>query len=68
MGYAFVLGQCGACRRTFTFNPLFVPSLNNIPFCKDCIAKANVVRAEKGLEPLVIHPEAYEPLNEEQLP
>ena len=68
MGYAFVIGHCGACRKVFTFNPLYVPSLNNIPFCRECIEAANVLRKEKGMESISIHPEAYEPINEEQLP
>lgn len=30
------------------------------PICKTCILRANELRLKNGLEPLVIHPQAYE--------
>ncbi len=61
MGYMIVMGLCGGCGTPFGFNPRYVPSLNNIPFCPFCIQEANKIRAEKGLPPHVPHPEAYDP-------
>ena len=69
MTFVSVIGDCYGCKRIFSFNPDFVPSLrvNGIkePFCKSCIDKANPVRIANGLEPLRIHPMAYEPNEEE---
>jgi hypothetical protein len=67
MGYAFMIGTCGQCGRAFTFNPLHVPSLHNRPFCQNCIEMANPIRIGRGLEPIKIHPQAYEACNEEEL-
>ena len=67
MGYAFCFGVCGICNRDFAFNPKYVPSKKGTPFCKDCMDLVNQKREEKGLEPFTIHPQAYEPLAEEEL-
>ena len=60
-------GSCGACGGLFTFNPRWVPSLNNVAFCGPCMAAANAKREALGLNPHPIHPEAYEPLPEQEL-
>lgn len=67
MGYVTAFSPCGACKRPFTYNPNYVPSLKGAPFCESCIKAANKIRGENGLEPLLIHPQAYEPLREEEL-
>ncbi len=71
MGYAYCIGQCLFCRKTFNFNPVYVPSLRvngtKEPVCERCITEANVKRKERGNAPLTIHPEAYEPCPEEEL-
>ena len=59
MGYYFLVANCGSCKRRFTCNPHLVPSLNNIPFCKDCIDRANPQRIKNGLQPITYHPDAY---------
>lgn len=65
MGYMFVLGNCFACKRPFTFNATWVPSITvegtREPVCADCMAAANAKRVGMGLDPHPIHPEAYEP-------
>lgn len=66
MAYMFVIGSCVACRATITFNPTWVPSIrvngSREPLCPACHARWNQIhRVSKGLEPLPIHPEAYEP-------
>ena len=65
------ISNCYGCKLPFSFNPHFVPSLtiNGVkePFCQSCIERANIIRAEKGMAPLVPHPQAYEPLPEEDL-
>lgn len=71
MGYAMCMSPCYQCKRVFSYNPHFVPSLTvygtREPFCRDCIERANPIRVAKGLEPIVPHPQAYEPLPEEEL-
>ena len=67
-GYVFMTAICGSCKRPFSFNPLKVPSLNNVPFCKHCVDAANSIRKEKGLPPIVYADDAYEPMLESELP
>jgi hypothetical protein len=65
MGYMFVLGNCFACHRPFTFNATWVPSImvegTRHPVCANCMAAANAERVAMGLEPHPINPNAYEP-------
>jgi hypothetical protein len=71
MGYALVFGSCISCMRTFGFNPLRVPSIRvngeKEPVCRECIERANPLRKKNGLPEFTIHPEAYEPVNENEL-
>jgi hypothetical protein len=67
MGYAIAMGQCLACRRVFSFNPVRVPSLHGEPVCESCMALANERRVAAGVPPHPIHPEAYGPCNEAEL-
>ena len=60
-----LMAPCLVCRRVFGSNPSFVPSKDNEPVCEACMGSLNALRAESGLDPLPIHPEAYEPLSEE---
>jgi len=54
-----------------SFNPLRVPSIliegEKEPVCRVCIEQANPERIKNGLPPIEIHPEAYEPCNENEL-
>ena len=71
MGYVQVYCTCYQCKMVFVGNPLYVPSLTiagvKEPFCKSCIDNANVIRKERGLEPLKIHPDAYKAEPEENI-
>ncbi len=71
-GYVICTGVCYGCKQLFTFNPLYVPSLTidgvREPFCRACIERANIIRKDKGMPPLEIHPKGYEPLPEQELP
>lgn len=71
MTYAICFGTCFGCGRTFGFNPVYVPSINQNgqrePICADCVAVANPARVANGLQPIVVHPEAYEPVEESEL-
>jgi hypothetical protein len=67
MGYVTAMSPCGQCGRIICYNPNYVPSLNNVPFCKDCITLANPIRVKNGLPLITIHPNAYEPLPEDEL-
>lgn len=65
MGYMIVIGECFGCGRVFGFHPVHVPSIpvNGVrqPVCEACIVRANPQRIANGLEPVVPHPDAYEP-------
>jgi len=67
MGYAYCTGPCETCGKLFVFNPRKVPSMDNKVFCRECVEEANEIRKEKGLEPHFIAPNAYEPVDEEEL-
>jgi len=72
-GYAICWGPCFGCKRLFGFNPLRVPSIvvhgERVPICRACVERANSLRKHMG-EPLFPepHPDAYEPIPEEELP
>lgn len=70
-GYVFVMGPCLVCKRPFSFNPNRVPSFpikgNREPICAGCMAVINAKRIHAGEEPLHVHPEAYQPIPEEEL-
>lgn len=73
MGYVMMMAPCCLCGQPFSFNPHYVPSIkdqNGVkqPMCKPCVTWANEERKKAGVEPWPDpHPEAYEPLNEEEL-
>ena len=68
MGYAFCIGSCFCCNKVFGFNPMSVPSYKNEPLCESCVTEVNAVRIEKGLEPFPIAENAYQPVDENELP
>ena len=66
MGYMFAIGECINCGVVLSFNPEKVPSVRingkREPLCSLCHGKWNEIhRVSEGLEPVPIHPEAYEP-------
>lgn len=71
MGYALAFSACCSCHRVFGYNPIRVPSVrvNGVrePVCRECIERANPLRKQAGLPELVIHPDAYEPVEESEL-
>jgi len=67
MSCVLLYASCLFCKRPFSCNPSFVPSLKNRPICKSCIGAANIIRGKMGLEPLTYHNQAYEPLPENEL-
>ena len=71
MGYALMFGTCIGCKKPFGFNPNRVPSIRvdgqREPVCLECVSLANPERIARGLEPIVPHPQAYEPCNEDEL-
>ena len=77
-GYVQIIGPCFVCGRTFAFNPHRVPSYDpslddptkpagRQPICEPCIEHANRNRVARGLEPWVVHPDAYEAIPEHEL-
>jgi len=69
--YAILFTPCFSCESVIGCNPIHVPSIvwkgSRRPICKDCVEMVNPFRIENGLEPIQIHPEAYEPVPEGQL-
>lgn len=71
--YAMCLGPCCCCKVLFSFNPHRVPSFRRTPesprepICRACVEKANEIRVQKGLDPIVILDGAYNPLPAEEL-
>jgi len=70
-GFAFVTSPCFSCHRVFSYNPVRVPSIrvqgNREPVCLQCMTLANRRRKEMGMEPHFIYPDAYEPVDEDEL-
>lgn len=70
--YAFACSACYGCKRTFTYNPVRVPSINingsREPICQVCVDRVNPRRIANGLEPIVPHPDAYGACHESELP
>ena len=66
-GYVSAVAPCGQCGRIFSFNPVKVPSLNNVPFCRACVDAANPLRVRNGLDPIHYDDDAYEACAEEEL-
>lgn len=71
MGYALGMSACYGCKRIFCYNPNRVPTIpingSREPVCRTCIERANPERIKRGLEPIVPLPDAYEPLDEDEL-
>jgi hypothetical protein len=51
----------------FAFNPVRVPSLNNVAFCQTCVDAANPLRVKNGLPPIVYSADAYSAVDENEL-
>lgn len=66
-GFAFAMGTCLACKKTFTFHPSFVPALGGEPVCESCMELVNEKRKAMGLDPHPIHPRAYDVAEENEL-
>jgi hypothetical protein len=71
MGYALCTSECFGCHRIFSYNPMRVPSIringNRKPICLECVKRANPIRAENGLPPIVPAPDAYDACDESEL-
>lgn len=63
-----MIGDCAGCGRVIHFNPVRVPSIRpggvggKQPLCEACFNRWNQIhRISKGLEPVPLDPNAYEP-------
>ena len=70
MPFMMCYGLCYGCQRLFHYNPNRVPSLRDAEgvrqaICWDCVARANVTRAQNGLALIEPLPGAYEACAEE---
>lgn len=70
-GYAFMVSPCVGCGRVFTYNPHRVPSItvrgSREPICQACVDAVNPTRVANGLDPIVVLPDAYDAIPEEEL-
>jgi hypothetical protein len=69
MGYLLATGGCVACGKLISYNPDRVPSItvngSRQAICRGCFEKWNKIhRTSKGLDPVKLNPDAYEPLKE----
>lgn len=72
-GFVWCIGNCVACGVPIQYNPNRVPSItvngSRQALCKSCFARWNQIhRTSKGLEPVPLDPQAYEPAPESDLP
>jgi hypothetical protein len=71
MSYALCTSFCFGCGQMFSFNPVWVPSIriegDRKPICVTCVARANPERIKNGLDPIVVHPDAYQACEEGEL-
>jgi hypothetical protein len=72
-GYVYAFGPCIGCGESFGYNPLRVPSTSAVtgkrePLCRNCVAYVNDVRGKAGLDAIEVAPDAYEAVNERELP
>ena len=73
MGYALCTSTCFGCGQLVSYNPMRVPSIRDPktgsrePICQACVDRYNPMRIANGLDPIVPHPEAYEPCDEREL-
>ena len=72
MGYVFMLGACGSCGQSFTFNPMKVPSFKDAkgvkqPVCQSCLTAINKIRKERGLSHAPALSGAYEACPESEI-
>lgn len=71
-GFAVCIGTCICCGKTFSFNPVRVPSIRDSknvrqPVCKTCVDRANPERVKKGLPEIKYSEDAYSSCSEEEL-
>ena len=70
--YALCTSACIGCGRLFSYNPVRVPSIrindNREPICLNCVERVNPQREANGLPVIVPAPDAYEPVDEAELP
>lgn len=65
---------CVVCGRVFSFNPIRVPSVRlhgqgpRRPLCRSCAEWVRDERARRELPPLVIFDDAYDPVDERDVP
>jgi len=72
MMYAYVHSNCAGCQNIISYHANHVPSITidgeRRAICQSCFDQWNQIhRIDKGLDPLPIHPNAYEPMEETEL-
>lgn len=65
-GQVLAVGLCKGCGKLFGFNPQSVPTHEDKPLCRECIASlVNAARIEAGKDAIVVEPDAYEAYRED---
>ncbi len=71
MGVALCLAPCLVCKKTFSFNPVRVPSFKvdgvKEPICEPCMQFINKQREEQGIEQFTWADDAYTACDENEL-
>ena len=74
MTYSILICDCASCQKRIVVNPDCCPSIRvengkpdpngkREPICRDCFNQWNEIhRTAKGLKPIPLSPNAYEPL------
>lgn len=61
----YCTGRCVGCDELFSYNPTKVPTVTEggqpRPICGPCVERANPIREERGLNPIIVLKGAYEP-------
>jgi hypothetical protein len=66
-GFVSIMAHCFSCGTLFMSNPHSVPSYDNQPICRSCIAIVNERRAASGLPLWPVADDAYDAADETQL-
>jgi hypothetical protein len=71
MSVVQAVSACAGCGQLFPYNPIKVPSITvrgtREPICLDCVERANPLRVENGLDPIVPLEGAYGACDESEL-
>lgn len=72
MAFVTMTSACANCGALFSYNPVRVPSVrirgSREPVCSECMAELNRKRGAAGLAPIAIAADAYDAVDEQEVP